>query len=1209
MNTREQLNQYLRGLESRLRLLTVSRGVAIAFGVALGATLALVFLTNAYAFSPASMMVARVVLYVSLAVAIGLGLVIPLLQLNERRAAGKAEEANPEFEQRLLTYIERREQQDPMLELLAEDTLEPVRHAEPLKVVPQKSIFAFFTGAGAAMAVLLWLILAAPGYLGFGARTLWAGLPKAGEAGFYQIRVEPGDETVRRRTDVSIVATLVGFTAPQVRLMAKYESSAKWEELIMAPRPGEAAYGFLLAAVPEGFEYYVEAAGVKSKTFRIGVVDLPGIQNIKVTYKYPAWMRQPDSVEDPGGDLRAVVGTVAELTVETDKPLNDGLIVLQDGTEIPLKTVSGNTLTARVPIEKEGAYHFAAKVSGEVIRLTPDYFIEAQEDQGPKVSIVHPRGDANVNPIEEVIVLVEADDDFGVTSLKLHYSVNGEPERVVDLNAKGGPTASGRHVFYLEDFNMIPGDVISMYATARDARNETASDIAFIQAMPFEKNYSQSQQGGGGGGGGGGEQQEQNEISRRQREIISLTHKAIKGSAQDKAAANKERAEFLSEVQRKLRDQAESLANRIRARELDGESPAIREFVKEIQAAAREMGPAADLLAQSSWEKALTPENKALQHLQRAEQLNRDIQVAFGNQGGGGGGGGGNAGRDLANLFDLELDTEKNQYEQAQSARGGSQAEQQQQQIDEALKKLEELARRQQQLAQNQNKGKQQTIDRRWEQESLRREAEELRRQIEQMQQQGQSGQQGRNQQAMSRGQQGQQGQSGQSGQQGQQGQQGGSQGAQQRQVQQLLDRMRQAEQDMREAQAAAAKGDDAQAQAAARRAAERLQEGVNQGQQMQRQSLNAGLGQLQQRTQDLAERQRQAENRLKQLAASKDGISAQQRQQLAAEKEQMAKEYQQLERDLQRQAQQLRQSDPDAARALREGVAEAQQSQVRERFEYGVDYIRRGGPSDIQRWLPQDERLTRAMDQLSQAVREAQSRLGDGARQAAGQSEVERQVATIENLRQQLERLQAQQAAQRGQSSQQQGKQGQQGQPGQQGQQGQQGGGQAGGQQGGGQQGGNQAGGFQQGGDPYGGGAYGGGSYGGYDRFGRYNPQGIYDRTNLPPVDPRQIVREAQRDLQGIRQAYRDRPELAGQAAALERELQNLAVGNPSGPELEQRLSRTILPQLESLEVQLRQRLAEEEGGQVRSGATDRTPAGFAADVAEYFRRLSRSK
>jgi len=39
MNTREQLNQYLLGLEKRLRLLVVSRGVAVAVGVALGVPL------------------------------------------------------------------------------------------------------------------------------------------------------------------------------------------------------------------------------------------------------------------------------------------------------------------------------------------------------------------------------------------------------------------------------------------------------------------------------------------------------------------------------------------------------------------------------------------------------------------------------------------------------------------------------------------------------------------------------------------------------------------------------------------------------------------------------------------------------------------------------------------------------------------------------------------------------------------------------------------------------------------------------------------------------------------------------------------------------------------------------------------------------------------------------------------------------------------
>ena len=51
MNTREQLNQYLRGLETRLRWLTVSKGAAIGAGVALVVTLAMVLITNALAFS------------------------------------------------------------------------------------------------------------------------------------------------------------------------------------------------------------------------------------------------------------------------------------------------------------------------------------------------------------------------------------------------------------------------------------------------------------------------------------------------------------------------------------------------------------------------------------------------------------------------------------------------------------------------------------------------------------------------------------------------------------------------------------------------------------------------------------------------------------------------------------------------------------------------------------------------------------------------------------------------------------------------------------------------------------------------------------------------------------------------------------------------------------------------------------------------------
>ena len=138
MNTRDQLNRYLEGLEKRLRWLAISKGAAILRGVALGATVALVLITNALAFSPASLTVARLTLFIALAVAIGFALVIPLLRLNRRRTAGRAEDSFPEFKERLVTYVERSEARDPMLDLLAMDTMQVASRTAPERVAPDR---------------------------------------------------------------------------------------------------------------------------------------------------------------------------------------------------------------------------------------------------------------------------------------------------------------------------------------------------------------------------------------------------------------------------------------------------------------------------------------------------------------------------------------------------------------------------------------------------------------------------------------------------------------------------------------------------------------------------------------------------------------------------------------------------------------------------------------------------------------------------------------------------------------------------------------------------------------------------------------------------------------------------------------------------------------------------------------------------------------
>ena len=665
-----------------------------------------------------------------------------------------------------------------------------------------------------------------------------------------------GDAAVRRNAeDQLITADLVGLQTDKVRLFARFQSASKWEEVSMQPQQGGSGFQFLFAGLPEGVEYYVEAGPLHSKHFNLRVLDLPLIKQIKVTYHFPSWTGMPAAVDEHGGDLRAVEGTDAELQITTDRPVRDGVLAVDD-QQVKLSGGQGNVYSATVHMEKDGLYHVAATEQGLSARLSGDYFIEAQKANPPEVHITRPGRDYRSSPIEEVTLAASASDEFGLGDVTLHYSVNGGPDKAVSLlKQKGLKQADGSTVIALEDYKLVPGDLVSFYATAKDAHAESHTDMFFIQADPFEREFSQSQQAGGGGGGGGGAggQGNQTEISEREKQIIAATWNQQTDMKASKQQAS-ETAKFLSDTQSKLRDQALSLAGRLEKRELTEENQEFSDFQKDMNAAAGEMGPAAEKLQALKWSDAIPAEQRALQHLLRAEATFRQIEVAFGSRGGGGGGGAGGAGRDLSSLFDLELDTEKNQYEAGQTASSESQRAQE---IDQALQKLEELARRQQELANQQNSSKQSLEQQRWEQEMLRRDAEELQRQMEQMardqtskdnkvRQSGQSGQSGQvrvtNRAAQS----------------GSASGQSGSQGSAAQRAQQALDRLREANDDMRRA---ASQG---QSDADARRAADKLREATDLLGGLHQQQATGQVDELSREAQRLADEQRAQAERMR---------------------------------------------------------------------------------------------------------------------------------------------------------------------------------------------------------------------------------------------------------------------------------------------------------------------------------------------------------
>jgi hypothetical protein len=1251
MSLREQVHAYIAQLEQRLRWSTLLRGVAILTCGALVATLVLVTIANALAFSHGSVTAARFALIVILAVAAGAGLALPLRRLTRPRVIQTAEAAFPQFQQRLTTFTER-DGQDPFIELLAGDTLEVAQFAQPREMVTDVRLWSSLAAGAGAVAILIWMIVGGPGFLGYGASLLWTGPHKPA---LYDLRVTPGDAVVRRHADQLVSALPSGLRTPSVKLFARYQSSAKWEQIAMQPTAAGSfagGYQFLFAGLPENVEYYVTAGALASKHFQIRVTDLPAVKQIRVTYHYPAWTALPPDVEERGGDLRAVIGTQAELQITTDRPLQAGQIQLDNGEKVQLSGGQNNVYHGTVKMDKDGVYHVAGVEEGQPVRVSEDFFIEARKANPPQVALVRPgRGDYHANPIEEVTVAAKATDEYGLQGVTLHYSVNGGPETAVDvLPQKGKKEANGSTTLSLEKFKLIPGDLVSVYATAKDANAEAHTDMMFIQADPFEREFSQSQTAGGGGGGGGGGGDPSAEISQREKEIISATFKqqGDKNATQQQAT---DIAKLLFQSQSTLRDQAISLSGRLEARELTNEVQAINDFQKDMLAASEAMGPAAQQLQQQKWKDAIPNEQKALQSLLRAEATFRRIQVAFGAQGGGGGGGG--AARDLASLFDLELDTEKNQYETRQPA--ASSAEQRAQAVNDALKKLDELAKREEDLAQQQRNGTQ-TAEQKWQQEMLQREAQQLQQQMEQqLAQNGQQGQQsGRNGQSSQNSQSSQsasasgQSRPGQSsGQGGQSASQSNSQqsagqsqeqaaDSRQQAAQQALDRLRQANQDMRRAASQNASAADS------RRAADRLREATDLLGGLEQQDAAGRLNSMAQTADQLAAEQKKQADRVRDLmtqqnAARTSGKSLkyptpQEIDKMVSDRQQVADELARLTQQLRSTARELAPTQPAASGKLRGALDGLDENDLNTRMQRSSDNLRSGTFSD-----PAETALTSDLQKLGQQVGDAARALGS-AQHASEDAALNRAMDDLSRLRDQLDGLgggrpaqpgakagsqpgqgqpgPAGQQFQTGQLSRdgQSGQAGQAGQAGQSGQAGQQPGqnGQAG--QQGGQVGGGQAGGVGNRvagpvGNPGGGATNGGRNVnGGYDMGNtRISGRAVTPQQGPNPADTQRQIDQGLNVLNQLRPTVQDSPEARRQLQALIDQMRNLDPSRfPGNPGLVEQMHQQLVSGVDALELQLRRQLEEAHGGTIRNTNPAKIPAGYQDSVAEYYRKLS---
>ena len=685
---------------------------------------------------------------------------------DDRMLAHYVEDHIPDFEQRLLTSLEFSEDDlkygragvsTQFIQQLWEDAQAHVveQQREVETVAPAQQSWMSFAAALTVVSVVSAVFLNSESLLNSGTRLAWPfaisePLVVAEFLPDIEISVEPGDLELQRGSSVTIVARVSNATPDSIDLRLQ-DDNVNWQDVPMS-RDGSgsssATYSYFIPSLQVDTTYYVafeERGQQSSSQFQIKLFDLPQVEQINLAFDYPDYTELTDTTEQDTGDMIVPEGTKVLLDIQFNKAVATARVEFEEsyrdpaeaGSELPSYQdldleIDGDLGSASFTVTQDGVYRiFATDLAGLESQEPLDYFIRSIEDAPPELSLRRPGRDQEVMPLEEVVLEVDASDDYGLSEFTLNYSVVGSEAVEVDfLTGENVRSVKGSELIYLEDLEVEPGDFVSYFLTLADNNGldgptEVISDIYFLQIIPTDQEFRRNPGMSGGQGAGGGQGGDSSALVSVQKDIIAATWKLRNRQNQVSPEEFGADAEIIAESQREATGRARMSIDRL-AERLNFSDDTYDSAVENLSMAIEQMNLAAGELDKVQITSALQPEQLALQYILKAEANINRTSISMQQSGGGGGGGSAQQEReDLRELFEMEMGQLENRYETPNSR--GRSSQQNQQEID----KLEELARRQEGLTRAQR-----NLARREDQmteEQKRRELERLVRQQEQL--------------------------------------------------------------------------------------------------------------------------------------------------------------------------------------------------------------------------------------------------------------------------------------------------------------------------------------------------------------------------------------------------------------------------------------------------------------------------------------------
>ncbi|HEV3117386.1 MAG TPA: DUF4175 family protein [Gemmataceae bacterium] len=443
--------------------------------------------------------------------------VAPRRFFRKEDAAAEVETTFPDLGQQVRTaleYVEPTPATAPalpgMVNALTNQTDQRTRKLDLTTVIPWRSLRWLGAGVIAVVIVYGWLLATKP-ELRIAAGRLFL-LP----VHYTDLKVEPGDQTLKAGEGLAVQATLTGRPVKKVALQIRSSGQANdWNTLPFATdddhnRQISGTLETIVADCRESLEYRVLADSLVSPVYHVKVIHPLNLQKLEATIEPPAYTRRkPVTVKE--GNFQVIEGSKVDFRIALDRaPQSARLQLVPTGkggqgsapSEVPLE-IRDNALHGQVAaIDKETDYEIQAEAADGMRLDAGKFHIKILPDRKPTVHFVKPKEQIEVTPTTEVHMKVEAGDDFGVSKMGVVYQIgDGPPQTLYLKEHPDQPTSlKTEAILSLEDHKLDFKDGVTYYAFVEDNHpihpQRTTTDLQFIDIRPFKRSF-QLVEGGG----------------------------------------------------------------------------------------------------------------------------------------------------------------------------------------------------------------------------------------------------------------------------------------------------------------------------------------------------------------------------------------------------------------------------------------------------------------------------------------------------------------------------------------------------------------------------------------------------------------------------------------------------------------------------------------------------------------------------------------